>query len=147
MSYFAEAVLMYSYSLAMVDSMVRMQLTLEMEWVDHRLEYHNLDKGAGLDFLSYDELQNIWTPSLIFINTEERDITRLSYESEVGVRLSGNSTRSGEDVAHEIRIFKGEENPLIWTEKFVKSMKCIFNLEMFPFDIQVTHFPNKELST
>ena len=127
----------------MADSMVKLQMTLEMEWVDHRLEYHNLHKGSELNILSDDDLQNIWTPSLIFVNTEDRYVTRVSYESEVGVKILGNSTKSGVDVADEIRIFKGEENPLVWTQKFVKSIKCVFNLEMFPFDIQVTQFQTK----
>ena len=122
----------------MVNSMVKMQLGLEMEWMDPRLEYHNLHPGPGVNILPYDELKNIWTPSLVFVNTENTDTTRLSYESEVSVAILGNSTRSGIDVAEEINIFKGNENLLIWSENYIKTVKCVFNLEMFPFDIQVT---------
>ena len=119
-------------------SNVKLKFTLAMEWKDHRLEYHNLKHGPSDNILAAHELQNIWTPSLVFENTEGREVTSLSLKSEVEVRRSGNFSRSKIDVVDEINIFKGEENDLIWTENYSKSFKCVFNLEMFPFDIQVT---------
>ena len=109
-----------------------------MEWVDHRLEYHNLHQGAAPNILAHHELQKIWTPSLVFANTENREVTSLNHLSEVMVRKVGNATKSNIGVPEEISIYKGEENSLVWTENYVKTIKCVFNLEMFPFDIQVT---------
>ena len=121
-------------------SNVKLKFTLTMEWKDHRLEYHNLKLGPFDNILGAHELQNIWTPSIVFENTEDREVSSLSLQSQVEVRRSGNFSRSKIDVVDEINIFKGEENDLIWTENYSKSLKCVFNLEMFPFDIQVTYY-------
>ena len=40
----------------------------------------------------------------------------------------------------DFNIFKGKENSILWTEDYSKSLKCVFNLEMFPFDMQVTQY-------
>ena len=120
--------------------MVRIQLRLEIEWVDHRLDYHHLQQGGAPNILAESELDNIWIPSLVFANTENREVTRLISGSEVKVKILGNASKSGLDLVDEIYIFKGNENPLIWTERYQQSIKCIFSLEMFPFDIQVTQF-------
>lgn len=120
--------------------MVRIQLRLDLEWMDHRLEYHHLQRGGAPNILAESELHNIWIPSLVFANTENREVTRLNPGSEVKVKILGNASKSGLDLVDEIDIFKGSENPLIWTERYQQSIKCIFSLEMFPFDIQVTQF-------
>ena len=115
-----------------------LKYTLTMEWQDHRLEYHNLKMGLSVNILDVYEVQKIWTPSLVFENTEDREVTSLSFKSQVEVRIMGNVNSSKIDVADEINISKGEENPFLWTEIYLKSLKCVFDLEMFPFDIQVT---------
>ena len=110
-----------------------------MEWKDHRLEYHNLKLGPAGNSLSDFEMKNIWVPTLVFENTEHKDVTTLNSDSQVKISRFGNFSRSELDVVEEFDIFKGKENSLLWTENYSKSFKCIFNMKMFPFDIQVTH--------
>ena len=117
-----------------------------MEWKDHRLEYRNLKQGAAGNTLSEFALRNIWTPSLVFVNTENKDVTNLNSNSHLKVSRFGNFSRSKLEVVEEFNIFKGEENSILWTEDYSKSLKCVFNLEMFPFDKQVTQFVTKSLT-
>ena len=117
-----------------------LKFTLAMEWQDHRLEYHNIKHGPSVNILDVYELQKIWTPLLVFENIEDRAVTSLSFKSQVEVRIMGNVSRSKIDIVDEINIFKGEENPLLWTENYLKSLKCVVDLEMYPFDIQVTQY-------
>ena len=114
-------------------------MRLTLEWVDHRLEYHNLQQGSAANILDSEEMKNIWTPGLVFINTEDKQVTTIRWKSEIGVKILGNGSQSRAGVADETNIFKGKENTLVWTENYLKAMKCVFNLDMFPFDMQVTH--------
>ena len=122
----------------MAESSIKLKFHLMLEWKDHRLEYHNLKQGFAGNTLSEFERQNIWTPTLVFENTEHKDITTLNTKSQVKVTRFGNYSRSNLDVVEEFDIFKGEENSILWTEDYSKSLKCVFDLEMFPFDMQVT---------
>ena len=117
-----------------------MQFSLSMEWVDHRLEYHNLHQGSAANILDSEEMENIWTPGIVFTNTEDRQVTTPSWQSHIGVKILGNVSQSVIAIADETNIYKGDENTLAWTEIYLKSMKCVFYLEMFPFDMQVIHY-------
>ena len=109
-----------------------------MEWKDHRLEYHNLKHGPAGNFLSDFEKKNIWVPTLVFENTEHKDVTGMNSDSQVKISRFGNLSRSDLDIVEEFDIFTGRENSILWTESYSKEFKCIFIMKMFPFDIQVT---------
>ena len=115
---------------------MKIKFSVTMKWTDYRLEYHNLKQTNNI--LGAHEIQKMWTPLVVFENTEEREGTKLSSDSEVEVRRLGNFSRSKIEDVEEINIFKGDENHLQWNENHAKSFKCVFKLEMYPFDVQVT---------
>ena len=110
------------------------------------MEYHNLKKGPEGNTLSEFEQRNIWTPSIVFVNTENKVVTNLNSNSHLKVGRFGNFSRSKLEVVEEFNIVKGGENYILWTEDYSKSLKFVFNLEMFPFDKQVTQFVTKSLT-
>jgi hypothetical protein len=134
------------FSLDIEESSIKIQFSLMMEWKDHRLEYHNLKQGPAGNTLSEFEQRNIWTPLIVCVNTENKDVTNLSSNSHLKISRFGNYSRSKLEVVEEFNIFKGEDNSVLWTEDYSKSLKCVFNLGMFPFDKQVTQFVTKSLT-
>ena len=73
-----------------VAMLFRNQFKLYMEWFDSRVTFYNLHANQGLNTLVEEEKQKIWTPSLIFDNTDEKVRTRTDAESLISVKREGN---------------------------------------------------------
>ena len=73
-----------------VAMLFRNQFKLYMEWFDSRVTFYNLHANQGLNTLVEEEKQKIWTPSLIFDNTDEKVRTRTGAESLISVKREGN---------------------------------------------------------
>ena len=54
-----------------VAMMYRTKYTVNLEWLDPRITFFNLHGDQNLNSLLEAEKQMIWTPSLIFSNTDE----------------------------------------------------------------------------
>ena len=50
----------------------KLQLQLEAAWIDPRLEFNNLRKGQNKNFLSPEQKQKLWLPTLIFANNRQK---------------------------------------------------------------------------
>ena len=50
----------------------------------------------------------------------------------------GNFTRSDITVLDEIEIIKGEENSLVMEQAYTLEFQCVYQLDKYPFDTQVT---------
>ena len=73
-----------------VAMLFRNQFKLYMDWFDSRVTFYNLNANQGLNTLVEEEKQKIWTPSLIFDNTDEKVRTRTGAESLISVKREGN---------------------------------------------------------
>ena len=72
----------------------RNQIKLYMEWFDSRVIYYNLHQSQGLNTLVQDQKQIIWTPSLIFDNTDQKVRTKTDEESVISIKKEGKFTRN-----------------------------------------------------
>ena len=63
-----------------VEMLFRCQFKLFLEWFDSRVTFYNLKENQLLNTLVEDEKQNIWTPSMIFDNTDEKVRTKTDVE-------------------------------------------------------------------
>ena len=54
-----------------------------MKWIDVRHKYFNLDKNVWMNTLSESQLEEIWTPDLVFVNTKNSQRVNLKNESSV----------------------------------------------------------------
>ena len=125
------------------DHNIEFQIQITLEWKDNRALYHNLKPETYLNALSLTEIQRLWLPLLIYTNTDQQETTRLGVHWEwttfVSVKREGNFARSGYDMVDETQIFKGEENTLIMTQSYTHEFQCIYRLERYPFDTQVSN--------
>ena len=107
-----------------------------MVWYDYRLKYHNLKKEQSLNSLSRGEIDKLWIPYVVFSNTENSESTKGDDESEVTITREGDFTESSINVKEEINIFEGIENKITFQQVYSKSFKCVYQLQLYPFDTQ-----------
>ena len=55
-----------------VHSLLSLQLKITIEWTDTRHEYIDLKANENMNYLSTHEMNDIWMPSLVFENTNNR---------------------------------------------------------------------------
>ena len=90
----------------------RNQFKLYIEWFDSRITFYNLHEDSGLNTLVEEEKLKIWTPSLIFDNTDQKVRTRTDEESLILVKREGNFSRNMIDEIDNVYMYHGSENPL-----------------------------------
>ena len=123
------------------DHSIELQFQISLAWKETRATYHNLKPKSYLNALSLDEINTLWLPLVIYLNTDQQETTRLGVEWEwstnVNVKREGSFTRSGFEVLDETELFKGRENSLIMTQSYTHEFQCVYKLERYPFDTQV----------
>ena len=91
---------------------IEIKYTISLEWYEtDRMIYHNLKEKLSSNALSEDEMYSVWTPFLIYINTDDNEGTRIKYKlkdvrTTMAVTREGNFSRSLLDSVDEIEIFK-----------------------------------------
>ena len=57
--------------------------------------------------------------------------------SEVTLTREGDFVRSSDENTEEINIFEGEYNRITFEQIYTKEFKCVYKLQLYPFDTQV----------
>ena len=123
------------------DHSIQLQFQINLEWKENRATYYNLKNESYLNTLSQDEINLLWLPLVVYLNTDQQETTRLGWVTEwstfVNVKREGNFTRNGYEMLHETYYFKGDENTLIMTQSYTHDVQCVYQLHRYPFDTQV----------
>ena len=105
--------------------------------------YYNLKDNEALNALTKEDISSLWTPKVVYENTDQKETTRLGefgageWETSVVIKREGKFTRSGLDMVDETEIFKGNENSLLMRQSYTHTFQCPFELARYPFDTQV----------
>ena len=124
-------------SISEVDLVYVLKFRFLMVWYDYRLKYHNLKQKRSLNSLSREEIERLWIPFVVFSNTENQEATKGGDETEVTITREGQFTESPVHVIDEINIFKGVDNGITFQQVYSKTLKCVYQLQLYPFDTQV----------
>ena len=117
---------------------IDVKFTAEFEWRETRATYYNLKKKLSQNTLEPKESSKLWIPNLIYRNNKDNEGSRSELNKSVfKIDRQGNFTRSGIEVADEIEIFAGDDNPIFMLQSYTKDFRCHYNLRVFPFDTQV----------
>ena len=123
------------------DYSIEIQFEISLQWRDNRATYHNLKDNEALNALTKEDISALWTPEVIYENTDQKETTRVGatweWKTSVLVKREGNFTRSGLDMVDETEIFKGSENSLLMRQSYTHTFQCPFELVRYPFDTQV----------
>ena len=95
-----------------VEMLFRVKFALSMEWFDSRITFHNLHGNQLLNTLIDDEKQRIWTPTMIFVNTDESTRTTTDKKSLISVKREGNLARNTIKSVDNVHVYDGAENPM-----------------------------------
>ena len=76
------------------DNSIDLQFEIILEWRDSRIAYNNLKKDIFFNALTEDEISMIWLPVLIYVNTDQKETTRLGWITEWSTRVE--VSRDGE---------------------------------------------------
>ena len=74
--------------------------------MDTRVTYYNIKEDETLNALSLEEQLALWTPTIVFWNTEEQLKTVNDEESFASIKRSGKSSIIDRKVNEDIKVFK-----------------------------------------
>lgn len=94
------------------DSIFQSQFKFHMKWSDERLNFYNLHGDKENNRLNTQEKDKIWTPILIFENTDLKLRTQKDAEAVIYIHRAGNFTKSGTDHLDNKYIYNGKDNAL-----------------------------------
>ena len=66
-----------------VQSLLTLRLKLTLKWIDSRHKYYNLDGNSKMNQISESELEDIWTPNILFANTKYGNRVNLKNDTSV----------------------------------------------------------------
>ena len=119
-----------------VDNLFEIQQSIGLKWRDPRLLFHNLRPLADQNTLTKAEKNEIWVPTVTFVNTAQQERSRRDNSSLVIVSRDGGFSRSGREVVDNIYIYKGAENPLLISRVYSTKWLCTYDMLYYPFDTQ-----------
>ena len=87
---------------------------IKKEWFDHRLSYWNLKLRRYANALSFEEKNKFWLLIIVFMITDNNEVTSGNGNSEVTVTRETEFVRSESNVVEEINSFSGEAKRLTY---------------------------------
>ena len=122
-------------------------LKVEMIWYDSRILFRNLKLKQENNQLSAKEIKKIWTPKLLFLNSDQGSIeagqrnnmAKLEFSGRgyVDIIRKGKRQKNNLDELDEDYVYPGDENPIRMENWMFVVLDCKFHLEMYPFDNQI----------
>jgi hypothetical protein len=132
-------VLMKILEIAEVEHIIELKFGIMLEWYENRALFFNLKDEITLNALTQSEINKLWTPYVIYQNTDKSEAVRLGGDVDtiITVTREGEFTRSDMSIADEKEIFLGSENKLTMNQTDSKRFHCTYLLQTYPFDTQV----------
>ena len=118
-----------------IDMKFEVKFELFIDWFDKRLTWMHLLNNKSLNILIDDEISKIWTPTLVFKNTEQEEMTRFDNSSIILIEKATDFETDQSDL-HETTYFPGSENPISYSRMYTTNFLCQFELQRYPFDTQ-----------
>ena len=132
-------VLMNILEIAEVEHIIELKFGIMLEWYENRALFYNLKDEITLNALTQSEINKLWTPYVIYQNTDKSEAVRLGGDVDtiITVTREGEFTRSDMSIADEKEIFRGSENKMTMNQTDSKRFHCTYQLQTYPFDTQV----------
>ena len=106
------------------------------KWRDSRINFVNLRSGLT-NIVSDETAKTLWIPPLEI--PEALTETNLDYDdkSSLLVLRESNGTAAGTEILHEGVQFEGNQNSLMFIKQLQLKHNCMFQLQNYPFDVQL----------
>ena len=99
---------------------LKLKFKISLQWMDARVSFYNIKTDENMNSLSLDEQLALWTPTIIFWNTEKQLKTVNDENTFASVRRSGEGSLITREVNEDIEVYKGAQNEItISREKYM----------------------------
>ena len=71
-------VLLKVVAIVEIENKIDFQFTIVMQWKENRAKFNNLKQDTSLNALTDEEIYSLWLPRIIYDNTDQKEMTRLS---------------------------------------------------------------------
>ena len=119
-----------------VGQYIKLKFQLSLNWKDARVLYYNLKFDEALNSLSAEEKLTLWTPTIVFWNTEQQLKTLNDDNSFASVKRAGNGTIIDRSMNEDIEVFTGSENVITFSRIYSIKFHCEYQMAWYPFDVQ-----------
>ena len=111
-----------------VDNLFSCQLRLLLSWKDQRLEFSDLKVTEEQNTLSQAEVEQLWTPLVVFANTEERDgVVKDARASAIIMKLGEATVAAGDHIDNTF-LSSGAENPITLQRTYKGNLDVLLSL-------------------
>jgi hypothetical protein len=76
-----------------VDSTLKIHMHLNVIWIDPRLDYIDLKENSWLNTITMEQKDQLWMPSLIFFNTEDKTEANFKDDSSFATLAIGKEAK------------------------------------------------------
>ena len=122
-------------------------MRVDLKWHDQRITFLNLKPDKDDNQLSKSEIDQIWTPQLLFDKSNEIGFIKAGYDNEgdlsqfsglgiVRINRDGMGKNNALEELDENYEYSGKENLITMTNYMTVRLGCNFDLSMYPFDTQ-----------
>ena len=84
------------------------------------------------------DIRRIWLPTLLYVNTDQKDTTRLEqpeeWDTNVIITKQKKPIPNGLGDLDETETYKGSENKISMNQSYTKRFQCEYQLAKYPFD-------------
>jgi len=119
-----------------IEGIFSVAFQLHTVWFDKRVTFMNLKESQNLNTLTELEKTQIWSPTIVFSNTEFKDKVKTDDRIIAKVSRQGNWTASDSTVPLRTLYYKGEDNPIKFSRKYTIDFLCEYDMAWYPFDLQ-----------
>ena len=115
---------------------LKLKFRLSLNWRDARVSFYNIKSEEVLNSLSLEEQLMLWTPTIVFWNTEKQLKSINDENSFASIRRNANGTIIDRTVDEDIEVYSGEENEITFSHVYSIKFDCEYQMAWYPFDIQ-----------
>ena len=115
---------------------MKLKFKISLLWMDARVTYYNMKRDEALNSLSLEEQLALWTPTIVFWNTEKQLKTVNDENSAAIIKRSGKGSIIEREVNEDIEVFSGAENNITMSRVYSIQFFCEYQMQWYPFDQQ-----------
>ena len=112
-----------------VSQYMKLKFKLSLQWMDARVSYYNIKTDEALNSLSLSEQLSLWTPTLVFWNTERQLKTINDEDGFASIKRSGNGSIIDRESNEDIEVFKGSENMITISRVYSIKFFCEYQMQ------------------
>ena len=85
---------------------LKLKFKISLQWMDVRVAFYNIKIDETMNSLSLAEQTKLWTPTIVFWNTEKQLKTVNDINTFASVKRSGNGSLIAREINEDIEVFR-----------------------------------------